>query len=65
MKIQTTLIHITHISICTGMMLPNIFASGLNSFRNEVTYGAQRALVWGSFQVAGMELIGGTGKNIS
>ena len=64
MKIQTTLIHITHISICTGMMLPYACASGLNSFRNEVTYGAQRALVWGLFQVAGMELTGGTDKNI-
>ena len=64
MKIQTTLIHITHIFICTGMMLPYAFASGLNSFRNDLTYGAQRALVWGLFQVAGMELTGGTDKNI-
>ena len=61
MKNQITLIHIRHISICTGMMLPYAFASGLNSFRNDLTYGAQRALVWGSFQMAGMELTGGTG----
>jgi hypothetical protein len=61
MKDQIYLIHIKHISICTGMTLLNAFTSGQYSFRNDLPYGAQRALVWGAFQMAGMELTGGSG----
>jgi len=64
MKNQTNLVHIKHISICTGMALPDGFVLGSPLFHNSSTYGAQCALVWGMFQMAGMELTGGTGKSI-
>lgn len=64
MKNQIRLVHIKHISICTGMTLPGGFALGPPLFQDNLTYGAQRALVWEMFQMAGMELTGGTGKSI-